>query len=528
MKKIFNFILAATMLLAIMPTTACKSCNDEGNGGVSSETQFGFETERKSEYMESMYLTDYITLPEDEAAVEAFAMEGKDRQGSADTSLAISAYYTTKINGEDAFTYMIPSAETNPHSVVYLDVSEDELAEGKSIKVEVTAAFDVQKAIVLPEKLGVETQLSGRTVSFTVTGYGSYTMIVNDETNPDKAFTIFVRKPEKVQVPFGYTLIEYKPGLHFVDKIRLKSKTVLYLHAGALLVAKAPESASDTEAFIAANGAEDIKIMGHGVIDMSRVPWHGRRAGIRLDNCKNIEVNGVTVLNCSNWTIHFSHCEDLLVQDCVVFGYRINSDGYAVCSTSNAKIVDSFARSGDDLFEIKSYTGSDAENVLFENCVAWPDNCRGFGIIQETETNIRNITYRNCSLLYQLNDWAEHMAAFVVTAGEPGNVSDLLFEDCDLFYCEVFAIRFSIGRNSETFAVGDFNNKIENVTFRNCDFKNPASSRGIMKFRDATPEAGGYSNICFENVTFRGEKLTELSQISPVYEGEAPTSVLIK
>lgn len=514
MKKIISFILSAGILFSLAPLGACTD-----NGGPTNE-EYAYQTVEKNDYMSSIYLTDYITKPSGEE-VEVFAAEGKNREGSCDKGIAVSAYYTTKADGESAYTYMIPSAETRPHSVVFLDISEDKFSGGKTVEVEVTASFAVEKAIVLPEKLGVTPVVEGNTIIFSVSAYGTYTMIVNDEKNPDKAFSVFVRRPEEVAVPYGYTLIEYKPGLHFVDTIQLKSKTVLYLHAGALLVAKAPEQSGTSEAFISASHAQDVKILGHGVIDMSQLPWHARR-GIYMDNCRDVEVNGVTMINCPLWTMTYMYCNNLTIKDCIIFGYRINSDAYAICSSSDVTVSDCFARSGDDLFEVKTYEGAGANNVLFENCVAWPDNCRGYGIIQETVSNITNVTYRNCSLLYQLNDWSEKMAAFVVTAGERGNVSGLLFEDCDLFYCEVFAIRFSVGANDETGGITDFNNTITDVAFKNCSFKYPSSSRGIIKFRNATENESGISDVRFENVSFGGKKLDSIDQLAPIYEGSSP------
>ena len=249
--------------------------------------------------------------------------------------------------------------------------------------------------------------------------------------------------------------------------------------------------------------------------------------GIDIVNGKNIEVNGITLINSSTWTMRFLYCEDVSVKDCVIFGYRQNSDAYAICSSKNVLVKDCFARSGDDLFEVKAYS-TPATNITFENCVAWPDNCRGFGIIQETASDIENVIYKNCSLLYQLKDWSEHMAAFVITAGEKGDVKNVVFEDCDLFYSKVFAIRMSIGDNPETTGLTGFNNKIIGVMFKNCNFAHPTSSRGIIKFRNNTTDANGINGIVFDNVMFKGERLSSIAQINPVYEGEAPTDITIK
>ncbi len=480
--------------------------------------------DKKSNYVNSIYLTDYIGEVEGKK-LSAFEVEGNNRMVSSEGSVAVSAYYTAKADGEEVHTYMITTAEalTRPHSVTFLDVSEDKFAGGGKVEMEITAKFPITTAIVLPQNLGITPTVSDNTIRFSVDKYGSYTVIVDDYTNPDKAYTVFVRPPEQVEVPDGYTLIEYKAGLHFADEITLKSNTVLYLHAGAFIVAK-PTGGND--AYIKSNAAENVKIVGHGVIDMSQISWHGKM-GIDVSNGKNIEINGVTLINSATWTMRFMYCEDVTVKDCIIFGYRQNSDAYAVCSSKNVLVKDCFARSGDDLFEVKTYDRP-SSNVVFENCVAWPDNCRGFGIIQETVSDIENVQYKNCSLLYQLKDWSEHMAAFIITAGEHGNVKDVLFEDCDLFYSKVFAIRFSIGDNPETMLQTGFDNKITGVTFRNCNFAHPSSSRGIIKFRNNTTDANGISGLVFDNVTFKGDKLSEITQLNPVYEGEAPTDITIR
>ncbi|MBQ9480698.1 MAG: hypothetical protein IJU84_00875 [Clostridia bacterium] len=521
MKKVISAILMCT--LSVASAFALASCRNTDESPE--DDGIGYRTEEKVNFMESVYLTDYVDALDEEQTVK-FAAEGSRRQTSAERGIAISSYYSTKIDGEPAYTYMITTAEelTHPHSVVFLDVSADRFEGGKAIRVEVIPDFSVTQALILPENLNVTPEVADNKIIFSVGGYGSYTVVPNDYTDPDKVLTVFVREPEKAEIPYGYTLIEYKPGLHFVEDITLRSNTVLYLHAGAFLVAR---PGADGSAFIYANSVENVKILGHGVIDLSQLPWRSK-VGIGIVNGKNIEVNGVTLINSATWTMQFTYCDRLTVKDCIIFGYRQNSDAYAICSSTNVRVTDCFARSGDDLFEVKTYRNAVSENIVFENCVAWPDNCRGFGIIQETYSAINNVTYKNCTLLYQLKDWAEHMAAFVITAGEAGDVSNVSFEDCDLFYCKVFAIRMSVGENDETSGIKGFDNKITGVTFKNCNFRHPSSGRGIIKFRNNTTDAQGIGGIVFDNVTFRGEKLVNLDDIRPVYEGDAPADITVR
>lgn len=504
MKK--NYFIMMCLLLTLL------GCN---NSQISNNDEIAYRSEVKSNYAESIYLTDYVNeLNEEETKV--FANESKqNHQGYGTKGIAKSSYYTTYVNDKLVNTYMIQTAERDPHSVCFLDVSEDKIKNGLTIKLDYFE--EVSKVTLLPLKYNIIPTFTNKTISFFINDYGYYTIIPGNEFNPDKAYTIYVRKPEYIEVPYGYTLIEYKPGLHFIDPITIKSNTILYLHQGAFLLGKNPENGSESLAFIGASSAENIKIMGHGVLDMSPTYWHGAR-GIYLRNCKNIEINGVTLINSPTWTLTATNCDNLKIEDVIIFGYRTNSDGYAICSCEDVVVKNCFARSGDDLFEVKSYTGKESKNILFEDCIAWPDNCRGFGIVQETYSNISNVTYNNCSLLYQLNDWSEKMASFVITAGEMGSVDKVSFTNCDLFYSSVIAIRMSTGENDETMGTRNFNNKISNVTFKDCDFKYPASGNGIVKFRDNTKEKNSIQNIIFENVTFKDKKLNNISEINPVLE----------
>ena len=203
MRKYISVALSVLMALSAFILSACKDADKKGANGATDNT-VAYRSEEKSDCMNSIYLTDYVSVLNEEETL-AFAAEGKDRQTSAEQAIALSSYYSTKINGEDVYTYMIVTAETNPHSVVFMDVSADRFGGGKTLDVEITANFGIEKAVILPEKLGITPEVSNQTVRFSVGEYGSYTVVVDDVTNPDEAYTLFVREPEKVEVPYGYT-----------------------------------------------------------------------------------------------------------------------------------------------------------------------------------------------------------------------------------------------------------------------------------------------------------------------------------
>ena len=65
-----------------------------------------------------------------------------------------------------------------------------------------------------------------------------------------------------------------------------------------------------------------------------------------------------------------------------------NSDAFAICNSIDVQVTDCFARTGDDMFEVKTLGGVDtavSRDITFRRCQAWGSKARCFGIIGEIE-----------------------------------------------------------------------------------------------------------------------------------------------
>ncbi|MDY6367982.1 MAG: InlB B-repeat-containing protein, partial [Clostridia bacterium] len=498
--------------------------------------------------------------------------DGSVNNGPQETAIKRSTYYETKVQGSgdqygyiESYTIAVAQKKggdtaktTKPHTIVYLEVAENRIASGVRLQIKNNAG-NVSSAKILPETLKVSSlDFYNEYIYFTVHEYGAYTLIVDDSY--EKPLTVFVRKPELLVVPEGYTVIKYSPDTVSVkaadsdvyvpvtDNSRgtklqtglweigtelisyhnfnaFGSKTIVYVEKGTILVPKSGEGETFGALLAAANrGTTDIKFMGHGIIDMSRLDKAYSIVSIYANNINNFELNGLTLLNCPTWTVDIEECENVRVEDVIIFGYRTNSDGICINSCRNAIVKNCFARSGDDLFEVKT-SSSEARHILFENCVAWADMCRAFGIIQETMRDINDVTYRNCYLLYQLYAWFgrsepdesvpitdTYMAAMVVSAGEQASVYNVTFENCIVNYCCAYAVHISVGQNKETW-VGDdrvspdnFQNYAKNIVFKNCrikdvydeDFKpmlDPSENPKYFRYYNNTADEGAITAV---------------------------------
>lgn len=565
MKKFITLLLVSLITVtSVFCFTGCNMFIDEqGNRhdeqGVTYAPDIDYETDTVKETFEESYADGYggIDLPEYVKAfqsgteITAFENMTDDFQIQQETAIMRSVYYNAEINRNNVFeplpAYTIAVIkhsgddvkETKPHTVIFLDADENAISAGVQIKIKVNVYTSINSVQVLPERLGATAEWNSTEIYVTVNQYRPYTLIVNPNSGDTDTYTypitIFVRKPIKFDLPYGWTLKRFGPGVHLIDYDEIKAlftvnKTIVYLEAGCLLVPRTTGVFAD-RTFFFGNDKElkHIKVIGHGMIDASKLGFHEVLGAFYFSNITDLEINGVTVLNSCNWTVEIRGCKEVKVEDCIVFGYRTNSDGICITSCSDVEVKNCFARSGDDLFEVKCSSGTPSEDITFNGCVAWADVCRGFGIIQETRDKVNNITFKDCSLLYQLSDWSTnsikdgrglntsgedcYMAGWTIAAHEKGDVTNVLFENCDIHYCLANAINLSVGINHETEIIG-FDNKIDGVTFKNCSFTNCESSNkersrylriyvnSRLLDEDKVPNA--ISNVKFENLYING------------------------
>lgn len=168
------------------------------------------------------------------------------------------------------------------------------------------------------------------------------------------ALTLIVREAKEFSAPDGYEVVKIESGNHtekitFTDEkqvlyfergthylkynVEFKNNTQVYLEEGCYIYATMPDRVEPPmldpawsgmtrwNALFWGNGVENVKIGGRGMIDLSKLDWHGRSA-IMFDSCKNIEVEGITLNNSPEWTLYFMYSENITVRDIMLFGYR--------------------------------------------------------------------------------------------------------------------------------------------------------------------------------------------------------------
>lgn len=279
---------------------------------------------------------------------------------------------------------------------------------------------------------------------------------------------------EEISFTREYEAIYFKKGVHNLKySVNFKSNTILYLEEGAYIYATMPNGKEkpiiETDwcnmprynALFHGENVNNVQIMGKGMIDLSKLNFHAR-LGICFDMSTNVAIKNITLNNSPEWTVLFTRSSNILVDKVLLFGYRQNSDGICLTDSKDCMISNCFARSGDDLFEVKSMYGDYdklIENIQFINNNAWPDKARGFGIIAESVRNINDVTFKNCAIGFASATWMDDLGSIVVYSANDGLVSNILFEDMEIYSSSLYPIAVAPINESKA--------TIKNVVFKN-------------------------------------------------------------
>lgn len=172
----------------------------------------------------------------------------------------------------------------------------------------------------------------------------------------------------------------------------------------------------------------------------------GRGRLILLMNCRDVNLQGLTVENSPCWTIHYIYCDHVTLHDLTIKSSVRNGDGVDPDSSTDSYIFNCSFSTGDDCIAIKSgknpegyYIGKPTRNVWISNCLF----TRGHGISigSEMSGGVRNVLIRDCV--------AENLLNGMQIKGTPargGYVENVSVKDCSLRKITVFS---SVGYNND-------------------------------------------------------------------------------
>lgn len=344
--------------------------------------------------------------------------------------------YEVKINGQsvqlnEARVSAVPFNRRWPGH--QRDISQSErihfigAASDEALFFEITPKTPFDKVEIRPRSLGVSPEISNGVIRFTLPDGGYFTV---EPYGRNRALHVFIDKMPHYDVRFDdENVLYFGAGEHDVGQIELKSNQTLFIDEGAVVYA-----------CVKSTDAQNIKILGRGILDNSRnreqVLYNVnlenndaaadnaiRQHTVQLEYCDNVEIDGITIRDSLVYNIRPICCKNLHIADVKIIGcWRYNSDGIDMHNCEDVLIENCFIRTFDDSICVKGFDFWDAEN---------PDEAvrkatyHG-GRVYDT---FKRVHVRNCTIW---NDWGKTLEIGAETRAR--EICDVLFENCNVIH----------------------------------------------------------------------------------------------
>lgn len=233
-----------------------------------------------------------------------------------------------------------------------------------------------------------------------------------------------------------------------------------------------------------------------------------RPSFIQPINCKNILLEGFTVKDGPQWTIHPVYCENVTVRNVTVLTHGPNTDGLNPDSCKNVLIEDCTFNTGDDCIAINSGMNEDGwrvrkpcENVEIRNCTM----TGGHGAVvigSAVSGGVKNIYAHDCAISGTMQG-----IRLKSMRGRGGYVDGAKFENMQINNVTEQAIQINMFYEFSTvMPKSDRPSDFRNLEIRNIYGKNAKTGVQIK----GLPEHK-LKNIILENITLTAENAFECS-----------------
>lgn len=155
-----------------------------------------------------------------------------------------------------------------------------------------------------------------------------------------------------------------------------------------------------------------------------------RPSFIQFINCRSVLLEGITVLDSPQWTLHPVYCENVIIRSVHIHTEGPNTDGLNPDSCRNVLIEDCDFYTGDDCIAINSGMNEDGwrvnrpcENILIRRC-RMTGGHGGLVIGSAVSGGVRNVYAHDC----EISDTMQGIRLKSMR-GRGGYVEHVLFED---------------------------------------------------------------------------------------------------
>lgn len=336
--------------------------------------------------------------------------------------------YRLTVNGQPVFTY---PARVSAHPLNQVwpgyqrPLEQTEIASFATwdmvapCKVSIVSVRPVKEVRIRPKSYGIQPKVEGNTIAFTLNKPGQFTVEVNGTHH---ALHLFVNPMEAdTPDPRDPNVRYFGPGVHCPGVIKMTSNQTIYLAGGAVVYGA-----------VIAEKADHLTIRGRGILDGSKFNRFDVNGLITLIGCTNVMIEGLILRDPNNWTLVPALCEQVHIRNVKLIGlWRYNTDGIDFFNSQHCSVEDCFIRSFDDSICFKGglFYDFNMSSIIYEvACDGRPD-FRHRGKYECNLAPVQDIQVHRCVIW---NDWGRALEIGAETMA--AEISDLLFEDCDIIH----------------------------------------------------------------------------------------------
>lgn len=329
------------------------------------------------------------------------------------------------------------------------------------------------------------------------------------EINGDRLHNlhVFANELEKEIPDINDSRVMYfAPGLHKPkdqpgNSFNVSSNTTVYLAPGSVINGK----------FIC-NRVENVRIIGRGIILEPQ-------RGVEITHSNNIEIDGITVINPSHYTVYGGESANITINNLKSFSSKGWTDGIDLMSCSNVKINDVFLRNSDDCIAIYAHRWNyfgNVKNYTVTNAILWADVAHPINIglhgSAEDRNVIEDIHFKDITILEHDEDSHEYQGCIALSVSDHNLVKNLTFENIHIEEVQegqLFNLRVLFNEKySAAPGLG-----IKDVLFKNIYY---TGSDDISSLVEGYSNDKNVENIVFENINIRGKRAKSLKEANVI------------
>lgn len=457
----------------------------------------------------------------------------------APKGIDVTSVYTVVVEGQNVPVYKTKVATETPiprlnHSrskFGYASLASFDMGT-KAVELSVTYSEAIEDVKFLPSSLGITSRVEGNKVFFKVNEPSKLTIEFNGDWH--ESLHVFAN-PMETNIPDvkDPNVLYFGPGLHEVTHIKVEDNTTVYIAGGAYLKAVVDPKEQKIEKMISQNltpptfflEGENITVRGRGIIDQAAIPKKKRRYTIFAQHSKNINLEGITILDPSHWTVPLQATDNIHVDNINILGWRGNSDGVDISNSRDVLVENCFMRTLDDAVVVKSFKGKgEVKNIHTRKCVVWNELAHSLSIGAEIQENVTNVLFEDCDVIHDKG----RETALRVYHCDDALISDVTFRDIRIEEARRL-ISCWIGKTRWT--ESEERGNIRNVIFKDIVAKSAPIDTTLIGFQDGTDwkpyiikdhasirligfdEKHTIQGVTFENVILDGKPL-QSSQVT--------------